>query len=203
MQGTREAWLTQAATLLNGIILEAGTTPAESVRVSCGWPARGALSRGKRRIGECWPGENNADQHSHVFVSPVLDKPVQVLETLLHELIHAALPAKVKHNKRFAKVAHATGLVGKPTATVAGDALVARLHEQVTPALGPYPHQSIDATTKLKQTTRMRLYECQCDPVQAKAEGRTAKVRAATDKLDATCNVCESAFTLQGAGDGE
>jgi hypothetical protein len=42
--------------------------------------------------------------------------------------------------------------------------------------------------------SRMRKYQCACNPEQAKADGRTTIVRAATDNLKATCNVCNSVF---------
>ena len=193
---TRESWLTEACKLLEPTLQLAGVRLAD-VRVSCGWPARGALSRAKRRIGECWHGSNEFQAGiGQVFVSPCLDQPVEVLATLLHELIHAALPAKAKHGKGFAKVALRAGLEGKPTATVAGQSLTERLNADVLPVLGEYPHVKLDATSKLKtQTTRMRLYECECVP--DKEAGTTNKVRCASDNLLATCGVCESAFVLQ------
>lgn len=192
---TREGWLTQACQLLAPTLQTAGVQlDLGTVRVSCGWPARGALAVSKRRIGECWPGEVNSDGNHYVFVSPVLDQPVEVIATLLHELLHAALPAKVKHGKKFATLAEKCGLEGKPTSTVAGQALTDRVNVEMLPALGAYPHTRIDASLRPKQTTRMRLYECQCDPEAAKAEGRSHKVRAATDNLLATCNVCMADF---------
>ncbi len=193
---TRESWLQDAASRLNTLIDAAGTTPAVNVRVSCGWPARGALAKVKRRVGECWPGEHNTDHRGHVFVSPCVDKPLEVLAILLHELIHAALPAKAKHGKGFAKVCAKVGLEGKPTSTVAGAALATRLHADIIPSLGDYPHVAIDATVLKKQSTRMRLYECQCVPTPV-------TVRTASDSLDATCNTCAALFVLQSGHDDE
>ena len=185
---TREAWLVGASSLLAPILKDAGLE-LSAVRVSCGWPAKGALAR-KRRVGECWPAALNKDGQSHVFVSPCKDDPADVLGILLHELIHAALPAKVGHKGPFARAARACGLEGKPSETTVGAGLAARLNVEVVPALGPYPHQAIDASRRPKQRTRLRLYECAC-PV---------KVRVARDEFDATCNVCSSPFVKQGGG---
>ena len=185
---TREAWLVAAMAPLSKMMgVKAGLVPG-SVRVSCGWPAKGALATRKRRVGECWPASLNKDQQSHVFVSPCLDEPVEVLGTLLHELIHAALPAKTGHKGPFARAAKLCGLEGKPSATTVSEALATHLNTDVLPELGPYPHQAIDASLRPKQKTRLRLYECQC-PV---------KVRVASDEFDATCNVCSEPFVKKG-----
>ena len=187
---TREAWLLEASNLLAPILKDADLGLGD-VRVSCGWPARGALARSKRRVGECWPAGLNKDGQSHVFVSPCKDDALEVLGILLHELIHAALPAKVGHKGPFTRAAKACGLEGKPTQTVVGEPLAARLNAEIIPALGLYPHVAIDTSTKPKQGTRLRLYECQC-PV---------KVRVASDEFDATCNVCSEPFVKQGGAE--
>ncbi len=67
-------------------------------RVSCGWPATAALSHGKRRTGECWFPVHSSDHKTHnVFISPVLQNPIEVLETLARELIHVAAGPNVGH----------------------------------------------------------------------------------------------------------
>ena len=180
----REEWLTAATVALEPILRNADLGLVD-VRVSCGWPARGALARTKRRVGECWHGSMNGDGKGHIFVSPCADKPIEVLGILLHELAHAALPAKTKHNRTFAAAARRMGLDGKPTATTVGEGLGKRLHADILPTLGPYPHQAIDTSLRPKQGTRMRLYECTC-PV---------KVRVASDAFAATCDACGEHFT--------
>ena len=185
---TRESWLRHAGQLLTEHVLTpAGYTPGE-YRVSCGWPARGALAKVKRTLGECWAHENNKDKQSHVFVSPVLDNPAEVTAVLLHELLHASLPAKAKHGKTFAKAAVKCGLEGKPTSTVAGQVLAERINAEMLPLLGAYPHSAIDATLRPKQKTRMLLWQCAC-PVKVRA--------AAKSGFNATCNVCYSPFARQ------
>lgn len=199
VHSTREAWLIAATSALDTDLLAPNGYQHGEVRVSCGWPARGALSASKRRIGECWHRDGNADGHAHIFVSPVLSDHVTVLATLLHELLHASLPLKAKHGKTFAKAATRVGLEGKPTATTASAALAERLNA-LRDTLGDYPHASIDATSKLKkQTTRMRLYLCQCEP--DKSAGITNKVRVASDHWQATCDRCGAQFAQDGDGE--
>ena len=186
---TREAWLQAACTLVAPILDQGGVTALSDVRVSCGWPARGALSMTRRSMGECWHGENNKDHLAHVFVSPCLEDACEVVGVLVHELIHASLPPKTGHKAAFARAAMACGLDGKPTATTVGDALAKRINAEILPALGSYPHQAIDRSARKPQRTRLLLWECAC-PVKVRAAERSG--------FDATCNVCEQAFTMKG-----
>jgi len=187
---TREAWLTEACKLLEPTLRQADLGGLGDVRVSCGWPSHRAMSVNHRHIGECWHHALNKDGYSHVFVSPCKDEPVEVLSILLHELIHAALPAKAKHSRTFAKAAKLCGLEGKPTQTYAGVALSKRLNEIIIPALGSYPHVAIDAASaRKKQTTRLRKWECPCGEI----------ARVASDDWHATCNDCDKVYVLKGS----
>lgn len=201
---TREGWLMDALELLDETLASQGLTlPAkhdsdngQPRRVSCGWPSKLALSRRKRRVGECW------HQQGQIFISPFLESPVEVLATLIHEEIHARLPKEAGHKARFKAAAKVAGLDGPATETHPSDKLATCLNALAI-RLGPYPHKAIDASEKdKKQTTRLRLYVCSCDPELAKADGRTAKIRAATNKLQAHCDVCEQPFVLQENGKG-
>lgn len=54
------------------------------------------LARRNQAIGECWRADASADGNAHVFISPVLagndaGACAHVLETLAHELVHAAV----------------------------------------------------------------------------------------------------------------
>lgn len=154
---TREAWLNAAIEALRPLFtqLAAVDLPAE-VRVSCGFPGGGSA---RKRIGECWPTKAS-DGVAQVFVSPVLDDPIQVLGTLVHELIHAWDDCKNGHKRPFSRVARAMGLEGKMTATTVGDELRAVLAE-IAGELGPYPHAALDLGLRVKkQSTRMLKVEC-------------------------------------------
>lgn len=179
----RESWLTAAADALWPITL---LNPVP-IRVSCGWPARKALVVRKRRVGECWSHEVSGDGINYLFISPYLADPVDVLATLLHEMIHATLPMKTGHKGPFARAAAAAGLIGKPTQTTAGPELTERLHG-IAESLGSYSHSVLDPVQRPKQTTRLRLWECIC-PV---------KVRVASDTFSATCNECGDTFERKG-----
>lgn len=68
----------------------------------------------------------------------------------------------------------------------------------VTPTTGKdFIVSAKDESERKKQTTRLRLYQCKCDPAAAKAEGRTNKIRCASDKMEIGCAVCGEMFELQ------
>ena len=118
----REWWLFEATKFLLALMVEQGLE-AVPVRVSCGWPSRGGMGQGKHVIGQCFAQEVCADGVSQIFVSPRIHESIEVLGTLLHELIHASVGCRHGHKKPFSQAAHKVGLVGPPTATSVGPEL--------------------------------------------------------------------------------
>ena len=153
---TREAWLQEAVALMRPYVRERAGLDVPAVAVSVGFPyGRG----GRHAIGQCH--YQTADKVPALFVHPGLDDGGRVLDVLLHEALHAALP-EVGHRKAFASAAASCGLAGKPTATVAGEALVPVLGGWLA-TLGPYPHARVDTSKVKKQTTRMLRVSCPDD----------------------------------------
>jgi hypothetical protein len=180
----REWWLYQAAMFLLEM-MDASGVAAVPVRVSCGWPSSGGLGDGKHVIGQCFAQEVCADGVSQIFISPRIADSIQVLGTLLHELIHASVGCQHGHRKPFSHPARRLGLVGPPTATTVGPELAQVLGVFVE-QMGPYPHAPIVVRQKPKPGSRLRLYQCQCaDPV---------KLRAGRDDLNVLCLTCEAVF---------
>lgn len=160
---TREAWLIAATELLGELFAEIDIEVPE-VRVSCGWPSVSARSASRKRIGECWKTVATEDGVAQIFVSPVLGKTIEVLETLAHELVHAVDDCESGHQGAFAKTARRIGLEGKMTSTHAGPGLLERF-EPILERLGEYPHSAINLSgggseTPKKQTTRMLKMVC-------------------------------------------
>jgi hypothetical protein len=184
VQRLREWWLYHAAVFLTEM-MEVWGVPCGSVRVSCGWPSSRGMSSQQATIGQCFPPQMCADGVPQIFVSPRIADSIQVLGVLLHELIHAAVGCEFGHGKEFSQVARRLGLEGKPTATTVGPQLHLALQEFVN-ARGRYPHATIAATKKEKKGSRLRLFECACDPA--------LKVRVAHDEFRAICMDCEQAF---------
>jgi len=160
---TRDDWLARAVTALRPLFAAAGhPIGAQLIRVSVGFPSKRAMAGKCQRIGECWDRADD-DGVPQLYISPVLDEPVRVLDVLLHELVHAAVGNKAGHKGPFRKAAIALGLTGKMTATVAGDALALTL-TAMAKTLGPFPHAALDPSQgRPKQSTRMLKAECLTD----------------------------------------
>ncbi|HJT57819.1 MAG TPA: SprT-like domain-containing protein [Ktedonobacteraceae bacterium] len=180
----REAWLQAAAAFLMDYLVERGL-PRVQVRVSCGWPLRGGVARRRTVIGQCFPPTASKDGKPQIFISPLLSESIDVLGVLLHELIHACFGCQFGHGKQFSQAARRVGLAGPPTATTVGDVLRLVLVSYVE-QVGPYPHAAILVKPKDKIGSRLRLYQCGCEP--------PVKVRVASDHFQARCLVCDSLF---------
>ena len=181
----REWWLEQASRFLIAHMAQHGLA-APSVRVSCGWPARGGVGSRVVVIGQCFSPQVCADGRSHIFISPRIAESITVLGTLLHELIHASVGCQHGHGKVFSQAARRVGLVGPPTATTVGDSLRPLLNTYIERA-GAYPHAAIHLQPKEKVGSRLRLYQCHCpSPV---------KVRVASNDFAARCERCGGLFT--------
>jgi len=124
---------------------------------------RRALAARAAVVGQCFPPTVCEDGKPQIFISPRLVESVEVLGTLLHELIHAAIGCECKHGKEFSRAARKVGLVGPLTATRVGDTLRPVL-ESFIASCGSYPHAAIRPPQRKKPGSRLRLYECQCEP---------------------------------------
>ena len=126
MNTNREAWLIRAVEALKPLLSEAGFPLLTPVRVSCGFPSGGQRSN---QVGECWSQKSSDDAHNQIFISPVQVDAVEVLDTLLHELIHAVDDCEHKHGKAFKKIATKLGMVGPMRSASAGPKLKAKLQD--------------------------------------------------------------------------
>lgn len=135
----RETWLEAATERLWPLFTRHELKPVP-IRVSVGWP--GGRGNKNNTIGQCWPKQTASDEVAQIFISPVLDDSVRVLDVLAHEMIHAICGPGVGHRGIFVRIASMIGLEGKPTATVAGEKLKAEL-EAIVDELGEYPHAAL------------------------------------------------------------
>lgn len=141
---------------------EAGFECPENISLTCGWPSKMGLGRKKMRIGECWDSKAATDGKFHIFISPVLDKPVQVVGVLIHEIVHAVVGLKAGHKKPFARCAAAVGLVKPWTATTETPELKAKIRGWVD-LVGPYPHGALKPKVLAKEGEKGRLLLMECD----------------------------------------
>lgn len=164
----REEWLNEGLLLLRKeIFLPTGNKLPPIIKVSCGFPATGAFSSKRRRIGECWYPQKQKGEHQ-LFISPTEDDPLTVLATLTHEGVHTIAGSKAGHRGPFKKVAWEVGLEGPMRATHAGDELEKSL-KQFSRALGKYPHNALNKMTTGKEKQGTRLLKVVCPNVACDA----------------------------------
>lgn len=156
---TREEWLNAGLNALRPWFEEkAKVRIPEDTRVSVGFPGGGSA---RKRIGECWPRARSKDKVNEIFINPTLSDPVQMLDVLAHEAIHAVDDCVSGHKKPFRTIAKAIGLEGKMTSTHAGEELKAEL-ERIIKALPTLTHGALDLSGRKKQPTRLVKLECDC-----------------------------------------
>lgn len=185
---TREQWLLNAIQALKPDFQAVGADFPD-LRVSVSWP--GGRSNRLKTIGQYWPGAASKDGRPCVFISPLLGD-LDALDTLHHELVHAATPG-AKHGPVFKRLAAKLGREGKATADHAGPVLKARL-QRLNAELGAYPHaEMIPGNSGIKkQSTRLLKAECAC--------GYCVRVtKKWADIALPICPLCETAMVVQGA----
>jgi len=136
---TREAWLLAAVQAVRPLFQAKKYEIPEELLVSCGFPSTGTRSHA---IGQCWSRKSCDSSINQIFISPVLADPVEVLDTLVHELIHAVDDCQHKHGKEFKKIALSLGLKGPMRSAGAGPELLEKL-KAIAQTLGPYPHAQL------------------------------------------------------------
>jgi hypothetical protein len=148
---TRELWLQNAVDLVSPIFKNKGYT-IPKVQVSCGFPSTGNKSK---HVGQCWGKSSTNDGTNQLFISPVLDEPVQVLDTLVHELVHAVDDCIHHHGPEFKKIATDVGLQGLMREASAGPWLQEQL-TAISRQLGKYPHSKINLAHSSSKKTGPR-----------------------------------------------
>lgn len=196
----REPWLAAAAVALQHQVfprasIEASQWESRRYRVACGFPIgyRGSRS-GKITLGQAFDPSISADGTFEVFINPILDRPIDVLSVLAHELVHVWAGIEAGHRGEFARIARAIDLVGPLTSTSAGSWLSNELSD-IAQILGAYPHAKVDPNARKKQGTRLLKLQCgSC--------GWTARVSAMQGgrlHSGSACPVCAAvgAFNLE------
>lgn len=137
--GSREVWLAGAVQALTPIINEVCggiVPPVPTVRVGVGFPSSGQRSSVR---GECWVRHMALDGVNEIILRITLEADIiDILGTLTHEMLHAALDCQDGHSGRFAKACKAFGFVRATDSLDKTDECKARL-QAVADSLGAYP----------------------------------------------------------------
>jgi hypothetical protein len=146
MTVVREEWLLRAGERTAAILKQTTGLAVPRHYVSVGFP-KGAKARGNT-AGQCWDGALSSDRRPHLFLSPVLSEPLDVLAALLHEQIHAAVGPAAGHRHGFVKAAKTAGLLRPWVRTTPGPELSGRSNTLAV-EMGAYPHAAL---TPLKES---------------------------------------------------
>src|SRR6202167_2672522 len=104
---SRESWLRSATAALRPYSESCGFPVPENIRFAIAFPSTG---RRGARIGECWHSSTSDDPNFEIIIRADIADPVEVLGVLVHELIHAVLPADAGHGKLYKEAAIKIGL---------------------------------------------------------------------------------------------
>jgi hypothetical protein len=181
---TREQWLKEAILALTPLFKEKGYA-IPRCHVSCGF-ASTDVKRG--HIGQCWSTKASTDKVNQIFISPGLSDSVEVLDTLMHELVHAVDDCQHKHGPVFKKMALKLGMKGPMRNAGAGPELKAKL-EQLAANLGAYPHAKLNVPRKVvdrRPRPRAKCSECGFTVPMLKAFMHYGPPICPKDKIDMT-----------------
>jgi len=169
----REAWLTKLASEIVPMIEPLAKAQYGQdwqmplYRLTAGFPSQRALSRTKKRIGECWTGRASADGAFEIIVSPLTIQNVEkewhgiaVAGTVAHELVHAADRVANSHKGPFVRIVRQLGLTGKPTATTEGPEFIAKLNP-ILAQMPPLPFVEFNASQHYKKQ-KTAMIRCKC-----------------------------------------
>lgn len=159
---TREQWLEAAVKEISKSIFAPKNIEVPAVRVSVGWPG----GRGKKQgvVGQCFASFSSTDKVAQIFVSPAVDKTLNVLATLTHELVHAVDDCKSGHKKDFIKIAREIGFEAEWTSSENRTDVLTEKLVKLAEKLGEFPHAAIRQEDRPTiQRTYMRKLVCPHD----------------------------------------
>ena len=147
----REQWLMQAVEHLVPLFERAGYS-VPIVKVSIGFPSTGSKGR---HLGQCWSTKSAVDGVNQIFIAPHLPSPLDVLDTLVHELVHAVDDCESGHGEKFKKIAIDVGLKGPMRSAGAGEWLKQDLL-RIAEKLGTFPHGRLSLPVRTMQQAPKR-----------------------------------------------
>jgi len=147
----REQWLMQAVDHLLPLFERAGYS-VPIVKVSIGFPSTGSKGR---HLGQCWSTKSAVDGVNQIYISPHLPTALDVLDTLVHELVHAVDDCESGHGENFKKIALDVGLKGPMRSAGAGEWLKQDLI-RISESLGNFPHGRLSLPIRASQKAPKR-----------------------------------------------
>lgn len=134
-----EVWLNEAVELMRPRFAEAGYE-IPPVHLSVGFTVYGYRVNTKRLIlGTCSSRKMDKDGINQIFISPVVDDPMNVLVTLAHELVHAIDDCKHSHGPVFQQISKDLKLTDCRAVNMMDYVETVKFYRWMLDQLGRYP----------------------------------------------------------------
>jgi hypothetical protein len=149
---TREQWLEKAIDKLRPEFKKrCGVKIPKKIKVSISYP-RGRSA--KKVLGQCLDRSISTGRYFEILIIPTTDKPVAILETLAHELIHAIVGTDQGHKKEFSQCARRFGFL-RPWWNTPSSRELKLMFKRIASRMPKFPHKATKLDDKRKkQTTR-------------------------------------------------
>jgi hypothetical protein len=159
---TREEWLEAAVEVFRPRI---DSTPWKfmlppKVRVSIGFPPKGAMSKKRKCLGVCTCRNATADHIPQIYLNPVITEvggENGFLSVLIHELVHAC--GIENHGKDFKRMGEYLGLEAPMRSSTASHWLQDDLKDIIN-ELGDFPHAPVIPALQFAKPDKCRIHKC-------------------------------------------
>ena len=166
---SRENYLIQATDIMRKSLFKPKGYKVPKVELSISWATRGNRNKkgDAKTLGQCFPTQMHAGGINQIVITPNYDGStiqgsLDILGTLVHELVHAVDDCVSGHGKAFKDCALAVGLTMPMRSTGESEELKEYLRKNILDKLGLFPHKKVTLNGTKKQTTRNIKVECTC-----------------------------------------
>ena len=165
---SRENYLIQATDIMRKSLFKPKGYKVPKVELSISWATRGNRNRkgDAKTLGQCFPKHMHAGGINQIVITPnydgsTIEGSIDILGTLVHELVHAVDNCVSGHGQAFKNCALAVGLLPPMRSTPESEELREWLRKNIVDKLGKFPHKKV-TLSGAKQTTRNIKVECNC-----------------------------------------
>ena len=190
---SRENYLIQATDIMRKSLFKPKGYKVPKVELSISWATRGNRNRkgDAKTLGQCFPKQMHAGGINQIVITPNYDGStikgsLDILGTLVHELVHAVDNCVSGHGQAFKKCALAVGLLPPMRSTPESEELREWLRKNILDKLGKFPHKKVTLNGTKKQTTRNIKVTCDCCDFSF----RTSRKNLAIMDFEPDCLAC-------------
>ena len=190
---SRENYLIQATDILRKSLFKPKGYKVPKVELSISWATRGnkTAKGGVKTLGQCFNKVSHAGGINQIIITPYYDGStikgsLDILGTLVHELVHAVDNCVSGHGKAFKDCALAVGLTMPMRSTGESEELKEYLKKNILDKLGLFPHKKVTLNGTKKQTTRNIKVACDCCDFSF----RTSRQNLAIMDFEPDCLAC-------------